>query len=116
MKKAGDDFVWQDVTHQKKTAILAHFPNIYAKCLSIGIDLARAWVPVTPAAHYLCGGIMVDEYGRSSIRNLYACGECASTGLHGRSEEHPSALQSLMPTSYAAFCSKTKTWSYYTVT
>lgn len=83
MKKSGDEFVLLDVTHRGKAEILSHFPNIYAKCLSIGIDLARDYVPVTPAAHYLCGGIMVDQYGRSSIRNLYACGECASTGLHG---------------------------------
>lgn len=83
MKKSGDEFVLLDVTHRRKEEILAHFPNIYAKCLSIGIDLCRDYVPVTPAAHYLCGGIMVDEHGRSSIRNLYACGECASTGLHG---------------------------------
>lgn len=83
MKRSGDEFVLLDVTHRGKAEILSHFPNIYAKCLSIGIDLARDHVPVTPAAHYLCGGIMVDQYGRSSIRNLYACGECASTGLHG---------------------------------
>lgn len=83
MKKSGDEFVMLDITHKSKAEILTHFPNIYAKCLSIGIDLARDYVPVTPAAHYLCGGIMVDENGRSSIRNLYACGECASTGLHG---------------------------------
>ena len=83
MKKSGDDFVFLDITHRDKADILTHFPNIYAKCLSIGIDMSRDYIPVTPAAHYLCGGIMVDEYGRSSIRNLYACGECASTGLHG---------------------------------
>jgi L-aspartate oxidase len=61
----------------------AHFPNIHAKCLSIGIDVAVQMIPVAPAAHYCCGGIQTDEWGRSSIRNLYACGECASTGLHG---------------------------------
>src|SRR5690606_12918582 len=83
MKKSGDEFVFLDITHRSKSEILAHFPNIYVKCLSIGIDMSRDYVPVTPAAHYLCGGIMVDECGRSSIRNLYACGECASTGLHG---------------------------------
>ena len=83
MKKSGEDFVYLDITHGKKADILAHFPNIYAKCLSIGIDMSKDFIPVTPAAHYMCGGIMVDENGRSSIKNLYACGECSSTGLHG---------------------------------
>ncbi|MFC3197223.1 L-aspartate oxidase [Parapedobacter deserti] len=83
MKKSGDDFVFLDITHRSKEEILKHFPNIYAKCLSIGIDMSRDYIPVTPAAHYLCGGIMVDECGRSTIQHLYACGECASTGLHG---------------------------------
>lgn len=83
MKKSGDDFVYLDVTNRSKADILTHFPNIYAKCLSIGLDMSRDYIPVTPAAHYLCGGIMVDEFGATSIRNLYACGECASTGLHG---------------------------------
>jgi L-aspartate oxidase len=83
MKKSGDDFVYLDIRHRSKSDILNHFPNIYAKCLSIGIDMTKDMVPVTPAAHYMCGGIKVDEFGRSSIQRLYACGECASTGLHG---------------------------------
>ncbi len=83
MKKSGDDFVYLDITMRKKADILTHFPNIYAKCLSIGIDMTKDWIPVTPAAHYMCGGILVDEYGKSSINNLYACGEVSSTGLHG---------------------------------
>lgn len=83
MKKSGDDFVYLDIRHRSKADILNHFPNIYAKCLSIGIDMTKDMVPVTPAAHYMCGGIKVDEFGRSSIQRLYACGECASTGLHG---------------------------------
>ncbi|SEL42921.1 L-aspartate oxidase [Parapedobacter koreensis] len=83
MKKSGDDFVFLDIAHRSKEEILKHFPNIYAKCLSIGIDMSRDYIPVTPAAHYLCGGIMVDEHGRSFIQHLYACGECSSTGLHG---------------------------------
>lgn len=83
MKKSGEDFVFLDVTHRTKSDILKHFPNIYAKCLSIGIDMSRDFIPVTPAAHYLCGGIRVDDHGQTSIRNLYACGECSSTGLHG---------------------------------
>jgi L-aspartate oxidase len=60
-----------------------HFPNIYEKCRSIGIDVSAQSIPVAPAAHYSCGGIKTDEWGRTSINNLYACGECASTGLHG---------------------------------
>ena len=83
MKKSGDDFVYLDIRHRSKSDILSHFPNIYAKCLSIGIDMTKDLIPVTPAAHYMCGGIMVDEFGKSSIHRLYACGECSSTGLHG---------------------------------
>lgn len=83
MKKSGDDFVYLDISHRSKSDLLKHFPNIYAKCLSIGIDMSKEMIPVTPAAHYMCGGIMVDEQGKTSINQLYACGECASTGLHG---------------------------------
>ncbi len=83
MKKSGLDFVYLDITHRKKADILAHFPNIYEKCLSIGLDMTKDYIPVTPAAHYICGGVMVDEVGKTSIQRLYACGECSSTGLHG---------------------------------
>ncbi|WP_207429556.1 L-aspartate oxidase [Pedobacter sp. SYSU D00535] len=83
MKKSGDDFVYLDIRHRSKDDILSHFPNIYAKCLSIGLDMTKDLIPVTPACHYMCGGILVDEFGRSSIQRLYACGECSSTGLHG---------------------------------
>ncbi|MBC7746338.1 MAG: FAD-binding protein, partial [Flavobacterium sp.] len=83
MKKSGDEFVYLDIRHRSKADILVHFPNIYAKCLSIGIDMSKDMIPVTPAAHYMCGGIKVDQWGRSSIERLFACGECASTGLHG---------------------------------
>jgi len=83
MKKSGDDFVYLDITHRSKEDILTHFPNIYAKCLSVGIDMTKDFIPVTPACHYMCGGISVDIHGRTSINRLYACGECSSTGLHG---------------------------------
>jgi L-aspartate oxidase len=83
MKRTGTEHVWLDCRHFSKEKFTEHFPNIYQKCLSIGIDIAKSMIPVAPAAHYSCGGIKVDEWGRSSIRNLYACGECSSTGLHG---------------------------------
>jgi L-aspartate oxidase len=83
MKRTGTEHVWLDCTHFDKEKFVEHFPNIYQKCLSIGIDISKNRIPVAPAAHYSCGGIKTDEWGRSSITNLYACGECASTGLHG---------------------------------
>jgi len=83
IKKRGDDYVCLDCTHLDKEAFVTHFPTIYKKCLSLGIDPMKDMIPVVPACHYLCGGIRVDEIGRSSINNLYACGECTCTGLHG---------------------------------
>jgi L-aspartate oxidase len=83
MKLQGCDHVWLDATHLSKDEIFNHFPNIYAKCLSIGIDITKACIPVVPAAHYSCGGIKTNEWGATSIRHLFASGECASTGLHG---------------------------------
>lgn len=83
MKRTGTEHVWLDCRHFTKEKFIEHFPNIYEKCLSIGIDITKHMIPVAPAAHYSCGGIKTDEWGRSSIQNLYACGECASTGLHG---------------------------------
>ena len=83
MKLHGDDHVFLDVTHKDPEETKRHFPNIYAKCLSLGIDITKDYIPVAPAAHYLCGGIAVDSNGESSINRLYAIGECSCTGLHG---------------------------------
>lgn len=83
MKLHGDDHVSLDVTHKDPEETRHHFPNIYQKCLSLGIDITKDYIPVAPAAHYLCGGIKVDGNGESSIRQLYALGECSCTGLHG---------------------------------
>jgi L-aspartate oxidase len=83
MKTHGYDFVYLDVTHKDPRETIAHFPNIYQKCLSIGIDLTKEWIPVVPAAHYSCGGVMVDLDGQTSIKRLYALGETSCTGLHG---------------------------------
>lgn len=83
MKTRGDDHVFLDVTHKDPEETKKHFPNIYEKCLSLGIDITKDYIPVAPAAHYLCGGIKVDLDARSSIKRLYAVGECSCTGLHG---------------------------------
>lgn len=83
MKTNGDDFVYLDCRHMDQENFKHHFPNIYEKCLSIGINVFKDMIPVVPAAHYACGGIEVDEMGRTSIKRLYACGECSNTGLHG---------------------------------
>lgn len=83
MKVLGDEHVYLDCTHLDIEKFKEHFPNIYEKCLSIGIDVSKQWIPVAPAAHYSCGGIKTDQNGCSSIKRLYSCGEAASTGLHG---------------------------------
>ncbi len=83
MKQRGDEFVYLDCRHLEKEAFLAHFPTIYDKCISIGIDPMKDMIPVVPACHYMCGGIRVDSMGLTSINQLYACGECSCTGLHG---------------------------------
>ena len=83
MKIHGLDHVCLDVTHKDPEETKKHFPNIYAKCLSIGIDITKQYIPVVPCAHYMCGGIKVDLNAESSIHRLYAVGECSCTGLHG---------------------------------
>lgn len=83
LKIRGEEFVYLDITHKDPKAVISHFPNIYQKCLSIGIDLTKDMIPVVPAAHYCCGGVKVDLNGESSIKHLYALGETSSTGLHG---------------------------------
>lgn len=83
MKINGDEHVYLDVTHKDADETRKHFPNIYQKCLSLGIDITKDYIPVAPAAHYMCGGIKVDINGESSIKRLYAVGECSCTGLHG---------------------------------
>ena len=79
----GDPHVYLDCTHLDMPEFIKHFPNIHEKCKSLGIDPESQWIPVIPAAHYLMGGIEVDANGYSSIENLFACGECSRTGLHG---------------------------------
>ncbi|BAG13682.1 L-aspartate oxidase [Candidatus Endomicrobiellum trichonymphae] len=83
LKSSGEKFVYLDITAKSKDFLMKRFPNIYAKCLEYGIDISRDMIPVVPAAHFFCGGVVIDENGRSSIKNLYAAGETACSGVHG---------------------------------
>ncbi len=103
MKINGTEFVYLDCRHMDLENFKEHFPNIYKKCISVGIDVSKDMIPVAPAAHYSCGGIKTDEWGRSSINNLYATGECASTGLHGANRLASNSLLEAMVFSHRSY-------------
>ncbi len=108
MKINGTEFVYLDCRHMDQKKFIEHFPNIHAKCLSIGIDVKKDMIPVSPAAHYSCGGIKTDEWGHTSIKNLYASGECASTGLHGANRLASNSLLEAMVFSHRSYLSAMK--------
>jgi L-aspartate oxidase len=123
MKIRGEDYVYLDCRHLNKEELIKHFPNIYQKCLSIGIDMMKDYIPVVPAAHYMCGGISVDTMGKSSINKLYAIGECSSTGLHGANRlasnslleavvyGHRAAMDSIEKIKTVSFCENIPSWN-----
>ncbi len=103
LKISGDDCVYLDCNHLDKSKFIHHFPNIFEKCLTKGIIITKDWIPIVPAAHYFCGGIAVDLFGRTNIENLYANGECACTGLHGANRLASNSLLEALVYSHRIF-------------
>ncbi len=108
MKINGTEFVYLDCRAMNQENFKNHFPNIYTKCLTAGINVFKDMIPVAPAAHYSCGGIKTDEWGRTSIRNLFAAGECASTGLHGANRLASNSLLEAMVFAHRCFVAAIK--------
>jgi L-aspartate oxidase len=83
MKKSGSDHVWLDISHRDEPFLREHFPGVFGQCEKFGFNIAKQWIPVVPAAHFMCGGVATDLEGRTTIPGLWALGEAAHTGLHG---------------------------------
>jgi len=103
MKRLGSECVYLDISHRSKDFIISHFPNIYQKCLCFGFDLAKQAVPVVPAAHYTCGGVVIDKHGRTDISGLYAIGEVTNSGLHGANRMASNSLLECVVFAHSAF-------------